>query len=108
MNEQIIRELFSVLLERKKISEEKSYTSYLIKNPDLLAKKIGEESSELIIDFVKKNKQGLIKESADLIYHLLVVWISTGIDLEEIWNELSSRKLKSGFEEKKDRGLKID
>ena len=108
MNEQIIRELFLVLLERKKISKEKSYTSHLLKNTDLLAKKIGEESSELIIDFVKKNKQEVIKESADLIYHLLVVWISTGIDLEEIWNELSSRKLKSGFEEKKDRGIKID
>ena len=50
MNEQIINELHSKLKERTKISEEKSYTSYLIRNPELLAKKIGEESSELIID----------------------------------------------------------
>ena len=103
MNEQIIKELFSVLKKRTKTSKKKSYTSHLIKNPDLLAKKIGEESAELIIDFVKKNKDGAIKESADLIYHIFVVWISMGIDLDEIWDELSSRQLKSGFEEKRER-----
>jgi len=106
MNEQIIKELFDVLKERKKTSERQSYTSHLIKNPELLAKKIGEESSELIIDFIKKNKKGVIKESADLIYHVLVIWITLSINPEEIWNELSSRRLKSGFEEKKSRGTK--
>ena len=106
MNEQIIKELFTVLKKRKNISEKQSYTSLLIKNRELLAKKIGEESSELIIDFIKNNKQGAIKESADLIYHVLVVWVSLGINPDEIWNELSSRKLKSGIEEKKSRGIK--
>ena len=106
MNELIINELLLVLKERKKTSKKISYTSHLIKNPELLAKKIGEESSELIIDFIKKNKEGVIKESADLIYHLLVIWVSIGIEPDEIWNELSSRKLKSGFEEKNNRGLK--
>ena len=61
MNEQTIKELYNVLKQRKKSSEEQSYTSHLIKNPELLAKKIGEESSELIIDFIKKNKQGAIE-----------------------------------------------
>ena len=106
MNEQIIKEVFNVLTQRKKSSDKQSYTSYLIKNPELLAKKIGEESSELIIDFIQKNKQGAIKESADLIYHVLVVWVSLGINPEEIWKELSSRKVISGIEEKKNRGLK--
>ena len=104
MNEHIIKELFSTLTKRKKINEEISYTSYLIKNPELLAKKIGEESGELIIDYIKKNKKGVIKESADLIYHMLVVWITMDVKPEEIWNELSSRKFKTGFEEKKSRG----
>ncbi len=106
MNEQIIKELHSILKQRKKSNEEQSYTFHLIKNPERLAKKIGEESSELIIDFIKKNKQGAIKESADLIYHVLVVWVSLGINPSEVWNELSSRKLKSGIEEKKNRGVK--
>ena len=106
MNEQIIEELFTILKQRKNTSEKQSYTSLLIKNPELLAKKIGEESSELIIDFIKNNKEGAIKESADLIYHILVIWISLGIKPDEIWNELSSRKLKSGIEEKKNRSSK--
>ena len=54
MKEQIINELFHSLKERSKISEKVSYTSFLLKNRETLAKKIGEESSELIIDFVKK------------------------------------------------------
>jgi len=106
MSEQIIKELYYVLKQRKKSTVERSYTSNLIKNSELLAKKIGEESSELIIDFIKKNKQGAIKESADLIYHVLVVWVSLGINPDEIWKELSSRKSKSGIEEKKNRGVK--
>ena len=106
MSEQTIRELYNVLKQRKKSSEELSYTSHLIKNPELLAKKIGEESSELIIDFIKSNKEGAIKESADLIYHVLVVWVFLGINPSEIWKELSSRKIKSGIEEKKNRGVK--
>ena len=106
MNETILKELFLVLKERKTRSEKKSYTSHLLKDPELLAKKNGEESSELIIDLIKKNKDGVIKESSDLMYHLFVTWIAVGINPEEIWSELSSRKLKSGFEEKKDRGTK--
>ena len=106
INEQIISELFTTLTERKNSSVQKSYTSYLNKNPELLAKKIVEESSELIIDFIKKNKEGVIKESSDLLYHLLVIWTSIGIEPEEIWNELSSRKSISGLQEKKNRGKK--
>ena len=106
MNEEIIKEVFNVLTQRKTSSEKQSYTSHLIKNPELLAKKIGEESSELIIDFIKKNKQGAIIESADLIYHILVIWVSLGINPEEIWKELSSRTTISGIKEKKNRGVK--
>ena len=103
MNEQTIKELYNVLKQRKNSSEEQSYTSHLIKNPELLAKKIGEESSELIIDLIKKNKQGAIKESADLLYHLCVMWVSVDVKPADIWNELQKRKGTSGFDEKKSR-----
>ena len=103
MNDQFIREMFYSLKKRKNMSKNKSYTAYLLKNPELIGKKIEEESSELIIDFIKKNKEGVINESADLIYHLLVLWVSSGIDPKEVWEELSNRKLKSGFEEKNSR-----
>ena len=106
MNDQFIKQMFNDLKKRKNINENKSYTSYLLNNPELLGKKIGEESSELIIDFIKKNKKGAISESADLLYHLLVLWVSIGIDPHDVWEELSKRKLRSGFEEKKSRSLK--
>ncbi len=104
MNNLIINELFQALKERKNYPQKESYTSFLLNNSELLAKKIGEETSELIIDYVKINKEGVLKESADIIYHLLVIWISIGIKPEDVWNELSKRKSISGFEEKKSRG----
>mgnify|MGYP001215767479 FL=1 len=106
MNDQFIKQMFNDLKKRKYTNENKSYTAHLVNNPELLGKKIGEESSELIIDFIKKNKNGVIYESADLIYHLIVLWVSIGIDPQDVWEELSNRKLKSGFEEKKSRNLK--
>ena len=104
MNDQFIKELFSLLKERAKTIDNTSYTSQLINNPDLLAKKLGEESSELIIDFIKQNKNGIVNESADLLYHILVIWLSAGIEPQDVWNELSNRQLQSGIEEKKNRG----
>ena len=106
MNDQFIEELFQNLKKRKDTNGIKSYTAHLVNNSEILAKKIGEESSELIIDFIKKNKKGAVSESADLIYHLLVLWISIGIDPYDVWQELSNRKSRSGFEEKKSRSLK--
>tara|TARA_B100001059_G_scaffold27699_1_gene22437 strand:- start:760 stop:1086 length:327 start_codon:yes stop_codon:yes gene_type:complete len=103
MGDQFIKEIINHLKKSKKISEKKSYTAHLINNPKLLGKKIGEESSELIIDFIKNNKKGIVNESADLIYHLLVLWISVGVDPQDVWDELINRKSKSGFEEKKSR-----
>ena len=101
MNDQFIKELFSLLKERAKIIDNTSYTSQLVNNPDLLAKKLGEESSELIIDFIKQNKNGIIKESADLLYHILVIWLSAGVKPQDVWDELSNRQSQSGIEEKK-------
>ena len=106
MDDQFIKEMFNYLKKRNKVNEKKSYTAHLMNNPELLGKKIGEESSELIIDFIKKNKEGIVNESADLIYHLLVVWVSVGVTPQDVWNELTNRKLKSGFEEKNSRSLK--
>ena len=105
MTEKFVEELFNRLGNKININTNLSYTSKLISEPELLAKKIGEESTELIIDFLKKNKTGIVKESADLFYHLLVLWVSSDIQPKEIWEELSKRKSKSGFEEKNSRSL---
>ena len=103
MSDKFIEDLFNRLDNKVNIDPKVSYTAKLINEPELLAKKIGEESTELIIDFLKKNKTGIVKESADLFYHLLVLWVSSDVHPREVWDELSKRKHKSGFEEKKHR-----
>ena len=103
MNNTFLEELFNKLNSKANENSLISYTAKLMDEPELLAKKIGEETTELIIDFIKKNKKGIVHESADLIYHLLVLWISANVKPQDIWNELSSRKNKSGFDEKRSR-----
>ena len=103
MADHITEILFKILNERQNFDIDKSYTAQLLNNPNFLAKKIGEESTELIIDLVNNNKTGVINESADLLYHLIVSWVSSGVHPKEIWDELSKRTLKSGIEEKKNR-----
>ncbi len=100
---QEIQELIEFFKTKSKLGQKNSYTSFLMKNPEKLASKINEESFEVVIEVLKKDKQKLIQESADLIYHLLVAWIYNKIDAQEVWKELEKRKNISGFEEKKKR-----
>ena len=59
----------------------------------MLSKKIGEESVEVIIEILKKDKKKLINESADLLYHLIVSWIYLDINPKNIWDELKQREV---------------
>ena len=95
--------LYIDLQNKKKKSVNKSYTSFLLNNKQILAKKIGEESTEVLIEFFNNNKENLIKESADLLYHLNVMWLSLDISPKDIWKELYKRKNTSGFTEKENR-----
>ena len=81
------------LIHSKKNSNNSSYTAKLIKgNINKVIQKVGEESAELIIEATLKNKKRTIYESADLLYHLLVMWSKLNINLEEIAEELNKRK----------------
>jgi phosphoribosyl-ATP pyrophosphohydrolase/phosphoribosyl-AMP cyclohydrolase len=72
---------------------ENSYTSYLFsKGLDKILKKIGEESAEVIIAAKNREKKELIYETADLIYHLLVLLVEQGVELSDIFAELRSRR----------------
>ena len=98
-----LEKLFDDLLKKKKFDKENSYTSSLLTNKNLLAKKIGEESIEVILEYLDNNKNKIINESADLLYHLCVIWISADIKPSDVWQELDRRKGISGLEEKKRR-----
>ncbi len=89
----IIKELYSILKNRQQNPKEGSYTNYLFKEGlDKILKKVGEEASEVIIGAKNKNKEELVYEISDLIYHLLVLMVNEKISIEDIKGELISRR----------------
>ena len=87
-----LMELYRLLLERKATMPEKSYTTYLFeKGTDKILKKIGEESTEVIIAAKADDKKETIYEIADLAYHVMVLMVQMGISVEDVQKELGSR-----------------
>jgi phosphoribosyl-ATP pyrophosphohydrolase len=85
-------DLFSIIEERKRTKDKKSYTANLLKEGEKkIAQKFGEESSELIIDYLKGTKKRTIEEASDVIYHLFVLLSSKKISYTDIEKELSKR-----------------
>ena len=84
--------LMKLIRGRKTEKQEGSYTTYLFeKGLDKILKKVGEESTEVIIAAKEQDKKETIYEIADLAYHVMVLMIEAGISLEDIHNELASR-----------------
>ncbi|MBU3103713.1 phosphoribosyl-ATP diphosphatase [Clostridium gasigenes] len=91
----IIKDLYEVILGRKNSKEESSYTSYLFaKGIDKILKKIGEESTEVIISAKGTDKEEQINEICDLSYHLLVMMAELGISVDDVEAQLIKRKEK--------------
>ncbi|PEL07596.1 bifunctional phosphoribosyl-AMP cyclohydrolase/phosphoribosyl-ATP diphosphatase HisIE [Bacillus sp. AFS017336] len=87
--------LYETILDRKKNPIEGSYTTYLFNQGiDKILKKIGEETSEVIIGAKNEGTEELIYEISDLVYHTMVLMVEKGIKLEEINNSLINRKEK--------------
>ena len=92
LNEFTLQSLMDMLVGRKINKKEGSYTTYLFeKGIDKILKKVGEESTEVIIAGKANDKKETIYEIADLAYHVMVLMVEMGISLEEIHNELASR-----------------
>ncbi len=88
--------LWDVLEERRQAAPEESYTARLLESgPDRVARKLGEEAAETIIAGIAahygESKQALVEESADLLYHLLVFLLVSGVDLADVMEELERR-----------------
>ena len=98
-----LEKLFNDLSKKKTVDKNISYTSSLLSQKNFLAKKINEESFEVILEYLDNNKDNVIKESADLLYHLCVMWVSVDVKPADVWNELQKRKGTSGLDEKKSR-----
>ena len=99
-----LADLESRVHERAKAGAAESYTSALIgKGIAHCAKKLGEEAVETVIAAVENDRDHLIAESADLLFHLLVLLKSRGVKLEEVEAALAQRTSMSGLEEKASR-----
>ena len=87
-----LRDLYALLEGRKRDKPEGSYTTYLFeKGLDKILKKVGEESTEVIIAAKAEDRKETVYELADLMYHAMVLMVEMGIPLEEVRQELASR-----------------
>ena len=96
-----IDRLFATILARKDGDPNISYTAKLLAKGRLqCAKKLGEEAVETCLAAVAQDKPALANESADLLYHLLVLWTACGLTPDEVYAALAAREGRSGLEEK--------
>ena len=97
MNDDVLRELYTVISDRKQNPEEGSYTCYLFaQGIDKILKKVGEETAETIIAAKNGNNNELKLEVCDLLYHLLVMMNERGLELDDVFGELEQRSKKIG------------
>ena len=100
-----VLERLAEIIESRKLANggdpDKSYVARLFsKGDDAILKKIGEEASEVIIADQHQDKEEIIEESCDLLYHLFVMWENSGVDLYDIMRKLEERDEKKGNKKK--------
>ena len=94
----IIIELFEVIEQRKRGDPETSYVARAVaRGVEHIAKKVGEEGVEVALAGALRDKKDLVAESADLLFHLLMLWSVTGVAPAEVFGELSERRGVSGL-----------
>ena len=98
-----LERLTATIAARKTADTGESYTAQLLSDPARAAKKLGEEAVETVIAAVGADKDALAAESADLIYHWLVVLAAAGVSLDDVAARLESREGTSGLDEKASR-----
>ena len=102
-----LEQLDAIIDERAKASDGSSYTASLIeKGVKKCAEKLGEEATEAVIAAVTNDRAELTKESADVLYHLLVLLKVSDIELDDVLKELEQRTAQSGLAEKASRSAK--
>ena len=101
---EVLARLFAVIESRKGAAPEDSYTAKLFADGrETMVRKLGEEATETILAAMTGDNAHTVRESADLLYHLLVLWADCGIAPDDVWAELARREGTSGLEEKRNR-----
>ena len=99
----VVDRLAATIESRRGADTSTSYTAQLLGDLDRAAKKLGEEAVETVIAAAQGDRDALIAESADLIYHWLVVIAAAGVSLDEVAENLEGREGRSGLVEKASR-----
>ena len=100
-DEHVLDRLYAVINSRKGADPETSYTARLFsRGRQQIAKKLGEEAVEALIEGIRGDKPKLVGESADVLYHLLTLWAASGVKPRAVWLELARREGLGGLAEK--------
>ena len=107
-NQEVLYQVSEVIEDRRLNPKEGSYTNYLLdKGLDKILKKVGEEAAETIIAAKNQNRDELVYEISDLIYHVAVLMAYSGLTWDDIMTELASRELKTGNLKTSDKPEKV-
>ena len=97
----VLDALFETIESRRGADPATSWTARLLADGvPTVAKKTGEEAVETVLAAMAEDPDALASESADLLYHLLVLWAACGVNPEQVWRELERREGTSGIAEK--------
>ncbi|KXV68551.1 phosphoribosyl-ATP pyrophosphatase [Acetobacter malorum] len=107
-DETVLDRLYTVVQSRKGTDPSLSHSARLLSRGTYkIAQKFGEEAVECLIEVVAGRKDLLVGESADVLYHLIVLWVDAGVTPEDVWAELRRREGTSGIAEKASRPKEI-
>lgn len=101
---QVLDRLAATIEARKGADAGASYTAQLLNDPSRAAKKLGEEAVETVIAAGQRDPDAIAAESADLLYHWLVLLAATGVSTDAVADKLEDREGRSGLDEKASRG----
>ena len=108
-NSEVLDRLYQVVLDRRKADPDKSYIAKRLQQGTAkIAQKVGEEAVETVIAAMRKDKKEIIGESADLLFHWLLLLADAGIPPKDVMAELERRESMSGLDEKANRKLKME
>ncbi|NBC34780.1 MAG: phosphoribosyl-ATP diphosphatase [Alphaproteobacteria bacterium] len=94
----VLERLYAVIESRRGADPDSSYTAKLFaKGTPKIAQKVGEEAVEAVIEAMAGDRDRLAEESADLLYHLLVLWAAADVKPAEVWRALAKREGKTGL-----------
>ncbi len=98
---EVLDRLWTVVMDRRTADPAHSHSARLLaRGTAKIAQKFGEEAVECLIEAALGNRNALVSESADVLYHLLVMWVAAGIEPADVWAELHRREGVSGVLEK--------